>query len=117
MGVSEKTIIDQARAQRTQIPQRILNAPLLFLGLDWVYQVFGKLTTCRQLGMGVPGPIPWTAVNEFCIANDVRDDDQEELEFLIERMDDAYIKYAIAKQEKNQPKPVRTPLKAGSKRR
>lgn len=118
MGVSEKTIIDQAKAQRLPIPPRILDAPFLHMGLEWVYQAFGKLTTCRQLGMGSPGPIPWTAMNDFCIANGVTEDDQEEFEYLIEKMDDAYIKHALDKQEKkSQSIKTRTPMTRNSRRR
>jgi hypothetical protein len=118
MGESEQTIIDRARQQRVQIPQRILDAPTLYEGLDWYYQAFAKLTTCRQLGMGSPGPIPWTAMNDFCVANGVSKDDQEEFEYLIEKMDDAYIKYVIKKQEKSQAAmKQRKPLTPNSRRR
>lgn len=116
MGQSEQAIIRQAKANRGPIPEKILNAPQLEFGLEWYYEAFGKLTTCRSIGMGV-GPIPWLAVNEFGKRYGLDLEEQEDLEFLISSMDDAYLKHAAEKAEKDKPAQTRTPMKANSRRR
>jgi hypothetical protein len=85
--------------------------------LEWYYEAFGKLTTCRSVGMG-PGPIPWTAVREYCAYHGLDEDDQAEFEYLISVMDDAYLEYAAEQAKKDQEgSSPRKPLTANSKRR
>jgi hypothetical protein len=111
VGASEKTILEQAKRQRGPIPQVIVDAPELQFGLEWVYSAFGKLTTCRSVGMGI-GPIPWTAINEFALRYGLSEDDQDDFEFLIEQMDDAYVKHMNEKSEKEKGiQAQRTPLR------
>jgi hypothetical protein len=111
VGASEKTILQQAQRQRGPIPQVILDAPELQIGLEWTYSAFGKLTTCRQIGMGI-GPIPWTAINEFCVKHQLNSDDQDDFEYLIEQMDDAYVQHMNKKAERDKTMSTsRTPLK------
>jgi len=114
MGISEKTILEQARQQRGPIPQRILDAPELELGLEWAYQSYAKLTTCRSMGMECPGPIPWTAINDFCIREGISGDEQDELEYLIGKMDEAYLKYVERSVGKSKSSQTRTPLKGAT---
>lgn len=117
MGQSEQAIIRQAKKNRGPIPEKILNAPQLEFGLEWYYEAFGKLTTCRSIGMGA-GPIPWLAMDAYGKRYGLDLEEQEDFEFLIGAMDDAYLKHAAEKSEKNQPAPTpRTPLKANSRRR
>lgn len=48
-----------------------------------------ELQTCRPVGMGGPGRIPWTAIHEYAVAKDVVD--QERFEVLMREMDAAYV--------------------------
>lgn len=117
MGQSEQVILRQAKLQKGPIPERILNAPQLEVGLEWYYEAFGKLTTCRSIGMGA-GPIPWTAMNDYGIRYGLDGEEQDDFEYLIGAMDDAYLKHAAAQQEKKSAAATpRTPLKANSRRR
>lgn len=111
--MNEKTILERAHQQQGPIPQRIQDAPDLEMGLEFTYQAFGKLTTCRSFGMG-PGPIPWTAIDQYCSTYGVNGDHQEELEYLIERMDEAYLKYVNEKAEKQKTLTERSGLKGAT---
>lgn len=64
-----------------------------------------------------PGPIPWTAVNEYAQRYGLDDDEQEDFEYLIGEMDDTYLKYAADRAEKDKPVAPRTPLKSKLGRR
>jgi hypothetical protein len=75
-----------------------LNAPVLGVGLEFIYGSFAKLTSCRPQGFGV-GPIPWTAVSQFCRDYHIEDEDREDFEELIAKMDEAYLKYYRDKAE------------------
>jgi len=51
--------------QGRPLPEKIENAPVLLPGLDVFYNAFLELSTCRAHGMGVLGPIPWTAISAY----------------------------------------------------
>lgn len=80
-------------------PADIKVAPELNLGLDLYYEAFWCLTTCRSLGMGI-GPIPWTAVMEYCDRYQIEDDQRDDMVYHINQMDDAYRKH-VERQVKN----------------
>ena len=60
--------------------------------------------------MGV-GPIPWTATNDFCKRSGIDGDDQADFEYLIEKMDEAYMKHASEKAEKQKSLQTREAVK------
>lgn len=49
------------------IPPSILNAPVVPPESQFYLQAFCDLSTCRQIGFGGFGSIPWTAMNEYAI--------------------------------------------------
>lgn len=60
--------------------------------LDVVYAGFWELSTCRSMGMGGVGPIPWDKKLHYAV--DSGYDDEESREFfvsLITALDDEYL--------------------------
>ena len=115
-GAKEKTILEQALVQRIPIPERIQNAPDLELGLELYYQAFQKLSTTRPLTMGGEGPIPWDKIALYCEKRDIAGEQAEDFEFVIEQVDDAYLKWRADQAKKNKPKePAKTKM-SGRKR-
>lgn len=86
--------------ERRPVPPSIANAPELRFGLEMYYGAYLDLMTCRTLGMGL-GPIPWTAINQYAKAYDYTEEQEDDLQFYISRMDNAYLE-AVSKK---QPKP------------
>ena len=54
---------------------------------------FQDCTTCRQVGMGL-GPIPWTAVREWCTAARLSEIESDEVWFVVTRIDEAFLKHS-----------------------
>lgn len=84
--------MEQARKQNLPLPDKIKNAPILLPGLQFYYQAFLDLSTCRPLGMP-EGPIPWSAINIYAERQDLTDDDYERFFTLLRAMDAAYLDY------------------------
>lgn len=61
------------------------------MGLELYFDAFMDLSSCRQLGMGGVGPIPWTAMKAYADDFGLDEDAREELYYLMKRMDAAYI--------------------------
>lgn len=107
MGEIEKTIIKNAKMDRSQLPDKVANAPQLWIGLELYWEAFQKLTTCRSSGMG-EGAIPWTAVSQYCRDYTIQDLEREDFEFLVDRMDREYMKVRREQAERSKPSsPVR----------
>jgi hypothetical protein len=51
---------------------------------------FEQLTTCRAWG-DIPGPIPWTAINDWAIANDLSGSDKQDFILIIMATDNSYL--------------------------
>lgn len=80
------------------IPDKIKNAPILLPGLQFYYQAFLDLSTCRPLGMS-EGPIPWSALNTYAEREGLTDDDYDRFSSLIRAMDAAYLGHRDKKRE------------------
>jgi hypothetical protein len=74
------------------LPEAIRNAPSLWLGLELYYNAFLELCTCRQIGNAV-GAIPLTSVIEYCKAFEIEGEQQEDLLWLIQRLDHKYLEW------------------------
>lgn len=57
------------------------------VGLELFYEAFHELSSCRQIGLGL-GPIPYTAIVEYCDRNEMDVDHTVEI---IRRMDGALL--------------------------
>lgn len=93
---SEKLIIEQARKRKQPIPETIAKAPTLYEGLDLYYDAFTELTSCRQIG-NAQGPIPWTAINDYCLRYEITGTEAfSYFTAMIRALDEAYLNH-IAK--------------------
>jgi hypothetical protein len=101
-AVEEKLIADLSRAGQP-LPEKIQNAPTLLLGLEFYYNAFQDLSSCRSVGMGL-GPIPWTAMNDYCRSYGIRGEQREDFFHHVSALDDKYREYVNKEAEKNKNK-------------
>ena len=95
-GHVEQQIIEQAVKAGLPIPARIENAPSIMPGLELYYLGFLELTSSRQVGMGV-GPIPWLAIEQYCVMKGLDEEQSEAMHHHIVQMDTVYLRYQAAK--------------------
>lgn len=93
---NEQKLIEACYAQRRPLPDFIKDAPELLLGLEFYFNAFLSLTSCRINGFGM-GQIPWTAMNEYCGVYGISGEQKEDLFYLVRKMDEEYIKLVSAK--------------------
>lgn len=65
-------------------------------GLDFYVAAFYELSTCRQIGMGGVGPIPWTAIAEYSRLM-LEPEDFETFHYLMRVLDGIYLEHANKK--------------------
>ena len=67
---------------------------------------FWKLSTCRQIGMGVLGPTPWDSIDRFAHQNDFAEDDVEydSFVYIITQLDNAFLEHQREEQERESRK-------------
>ena len=110
-GPTEQTIIQQCVRNRAPLPDAIANAPQLLIGLELFYGGFMDLIGSRMLGFS-EGPIPWSAVGDYCDELGIEGDQREDFFYHIQRLDTAYLELR-AKQAKKAA-PVSTAKKTAS---
>lgn len=79
------------------LPDKIANAPELFLGLELYYKAFLDLTTCRGQGYGTEGPIGWLVIKEYADAHGLSIEQRDDLFYHIQHMDAAYLNFKASK--------------------
>lgn len=89
----------QAVRHGQPIPNKILNAPELTLGLHLFIDAFWELNSERSIGMGL-GPIPLTSVLAYASEYDFDDDQRSDLVFFIRSLDAAFLKRMDEKKPK-----------------
>lgn len=94
----EKMIIRQCLADGLPLPERMQNAPSLWLGLELYWAAFWDLTTCRAAGWSV-APIPWNSIKEYGEMLELDEEQTESLFYLVRAMDNAYMDYRARKKE------------------
>lgn len=100
VGSDQDWIIQQAAEQGIPLPDKIANRPTLGIGLEMYMDAFNRLSTCRQLGMGV-GPIPWTAIGLYAVQAELDTDHTDKLYYYIEAMDAAFLKWSADRNKPN----------------
>lgn len=75
------------------MPEKILNAPVLRLGLELFYMGFLDLSSCRPLGQ-VPGPIPFLSVLEYCLIHEIDGEQREDFVWFIQRLDHRFLEWS-----------------------
>jgi hypothetical protein len=89
----------QAKRERRKLPDWLANAPQLKSGLEFYWNAFHELGTCRPVGFGM-GQIPWTAIHMYAEAQELDWEDEETLRYLIREMDNAFIEHNKEKDKK-----------------
>lgn len=102
MGAVEERIIEQAVQAGDDLPERIKNAPQLWMGLSLYYNAFQELSSCRNHGMGI-GPIPWQAINDYCMTYEIEDEQREDMFHYIAVLDTNYRAHVEAKSKTEKP--------------
>lgn len=92
----ERSILEQCKRYRLPVPDKIRNAPELYRGLEFTYQGFLDLNTCRSVGLAA-GPIRWTDIVKYCEVHDIHGQQAEDFIYLISVMDAAYLKHKAEK--------------------
>jgi len=79
------------------IPDAILNAPDLEMGLGLYQSAFWDLDTCRRNNDTSKGPIPWTAIFTYCEQYHIEGDQRDDMFYHISEMDHAYLDFHAPK--------------------
>lgn len=90
-GEFEKRILEQCRRERLPLPEKIKNAPQLYLGLELYYGAYLDLSSCRT-GLG-DGPISWQSIEEYALVYNFEEEQKEDLHYFMAKMDDAFLKW------------------------
>lgn len=77
-------------------PESIQNAPELNAGLGLYYVAFLDLTGCRHVGEAL-GTIDWLMIDRYCQRYDIEGEQYEDMQYLIARMDAAFLEYYRSK--------------------
>lgn len=78
------------------LPEAIANAPSLWTGLELYYNAFLELSSCRKIGQAV-GSIPFTSMIDYCSAFEIEGSQQEDLLWLMQRLDHKYLEWVATK--------------------
>lgn len=100
MGKDEDWLVEQAMRSGAPLPDRIKNAPELLQGLELYLLAFMELTSCRGLGYGSVGPIPWLAIDRYCEVHRVEGESREDLFYQVQRLDKVYLEWQTDKSKK-----------------
>lgn len=76
------------------IPEFLSNIPELELGNELYLKAFMELSSCRALGFGVEGPIPWTAIIRWCDEFGLVGEQREDVIHLVKVMDLAFLRFS-----------------------
>ena len=101
MGKTEARILKEHYAWRgrKKLPDRIINAPELFTGLEFYFEAYVELSTCRSVSWSA-GPIPWTAIRKYAEVWELDSEESSDLHYHIRSMDHAYLKRTEQKNPK-----------------
>lgn len=98
MGDTDQLIVAQALRTGRPIPDRILNAPELNLGLQLYLDAFFDLDSERSHSVGLTA-IPWTSIKQYAEAWEFDEEQTCKLFFFIKKMDAAHLKRLEHKQK------------------
>lgn len=85
------------------MPQKILDAPELHLGLELYWTAYEDLSSCRPSGFGTVLPISTTTALDYAGAMGLDGEQTEALVYLVRRMDEAFRKW-VTERHGDQPK-------------
>ena len=99
-GPVEKRIIEQCFRERLPLPMKIQNAPQLYLGLELYLGAYFDLQSCRPSGWG-DAVIPWLTVDDYATRRGLDDEQREDLQVIVRRLDEEYLSYRESKRPKS----------------
>lgn len=67
------------------------------MGLELYLRCFYELDSCRAIAEGL---IPWTAIDQWCSALNMNDEEREDVHYLVQRLDNAYLEHQSSKRPK-----------------
>lgn len=85
------------------LPERILNKPVLFEGLQFILEAFFDLDSERHHGNGLQR-IPWSSIVKYAKLYEIEDQEFEEFQYLIKRMDGYLLNKLEAKEKASRGK-------------
>lgn len=94
-GKNCEKIIEAAIETGNEIPERLLNRPVLSAGTLFYWHAFLELNTCRGEGC-----IPWTAIDRYAVRYDVNEELFEDLVDVIGVLDDAFLEHRAKERDK-----------------
>ena len=97
---------DKADADETDMPETVVQPPDILDGYGGWYADFWRLSTERQIGMGI-GPIPASHIDRHIAGWNY--EDAEVFEFCIRRMDEVYL---MQQNKSEEPPPSASPRDA-----
>lgn len=76
-----------------------MTRPVLGEGLAFYWGAFLELSSCRPLGFGAVGPIPWTAIRAFAHDRELDDEDADYFVAMIRALDGVYLTHMKPKKD------------------
>ena len=101
MGQREQAIAKHAIRSGMPLPDRILNAPELRIGLSLYLQAFFDLDSERSHAMA-PTPIPWTSILMYAQAFEFEEEQKEDLFYFVKALDLLHLKRLEEEQKRAQ---------------
>ena len=89
----EEKILRDAYRSGMPVPDRIRDAPSLLPGLGLYYGGFMDLVSSRPIGVSGPGPIPWTAVEAYCRALDLDEEQADDMHYFVTKLDAEWLRH------------------------
>jgi hypothetical protein len=86
--------------ERLPLPQRIQNAPELFLGLEIYFSAWLDLHSCRPVAWAEQ-PIRWIDINDYADRLELSPEQREDMHHHVREMDNAYLKWKESKRPKD----------------
>lgn len=96
MGQVEQRMIRECYTRKKALPERIQNAPDLFMGLELYFGAFVELNTNRSTGWSA-GPIPSWCIDDYAERLELTEEETEDLHYHIRAMDKAFLDYMARK--------------------
>lgn len=82
------------------VPERIRNAPELWMGNLLFYQGFLDLTSSRPVGMAL-GPLSILAIFEYCLVMEIEGEQRADFIWMMTRLDSKYLEWSAKKHGKS----------------
>jgi hypothetical protein len=107
----DEVIAKQAQRAGRDVPERLKNAPELPLDLQFYFEAFCELNSCRQMGFAA-GPIPITAIFAYSEHYGLSAIEEQDLIYYVQVLDRKFLDFA-EKKNKQQNKSSKKPAKKG----